>query len=182
MTTSIRVIASLLAASCLSLTGCGDADSGGSNTHDAATHTHTDGTTHQAHASGGATMTSQAGPVHVGEEDHGHAHDEVSIDPAIIGDMTVELAQGHGAIAAGKEGHLVVKLPYNDQGQTIVRAWIGSEDRTRSYVGKGDYAPSHDDYDIHAMAPDPLPADAMWWIEIEQPDGTVAVGAAIPIR
>jgi hypothetical protein len=28
-----------------------------------------------------------------------------------IGGMSVELAQGHGAIAPGKEGHLVVKLP-----------------------------------------------------------------------
>ena len=85
--------------------------------------------------------------------------------------MTVELAQGHGAVKAGQEGHLVVKLPYNDNGATIVRAWIGTEDRTLSFVGKGEYAPSHDDYDIHAMAPDPLPENTMWWIEIEKPDG-----------
>jgi hypothetical protein len=95
--------------------------------------------------------------------------------------MQVELAQGHGGVAAGKEGHLVVKLPYNDQGATQVRAWIGTSDSTLSMVGLGEYAPSHDDYDIHAMAPSPLPADAKWWIQIEKPDGTMVTGSANPI-
>jgi hypothetical protein len=35
------------------------------------------------------------------EDDHGHAHDEESLGTAQIGDLTVELAQGHGAITAG---------------------------------------------------------------------------------
>jgi len=112
-------------------------------------------------------------------EDHGHAEDPlgtVSIDG-----LAVELAQGHGGIQAGKEGHLVVKLPYSDQGATTVRAWIGTADRTKSLVGKGEYAPSHDDYDIHATAPTPLPDTPMWWIEIEKPDGTKHVGSAQPL-
>ncbi len=141
----------------------------------------------------GADNAGQAAPVvdaghadHADHADHageaGHEHDEeVSIGSATIGSITVELAQGHGAVAAGKEGHLVVKLPYNDKGATVVRVWIGSSDRTLSYVGKGEYAPSHDDYDAHAIAPDPLPADAMWWVEIEKPDGVKAVGSAKPI-
>jgi hypothetical protein len=112
------------------------------------------------------------------QEDHAHA--EEPLGTVKIGDMTVELAQGHGAVTAGKEGHLVVKLPYTDHGSTIVRAWIGTADRTLSYVGKGEYAASHDDYDVHATAPDPLPANTMWWIEIEKPDGTKAVGSAKP--
>ena len=58
---------------------------------------------------------------------------------------------------------------------------VGTSDRTMSMVGLGEYAPSHDDYDIHAMAPSPLPADAMWWIEIEKPDGTKVTGSAKPI-
>ncbi len=99
----------------------------------------------------------------------------------MIDSMSIELAQGHGPIKAGTEGHLVVKLPYNDNGATTVRAWIGQEDRTLSMVGIGEYAPSHDDYDIHAMAPDQLPPNTMWWIEIEKPDGTTAVGSATPI-
>ncbi len=136
--------------------------------NDADTHTHADGSTHDDHAEDA-----------MGEEDH--AHDETSLGAVSIGDMQVELAQGHGAVAPGAEGHLVVKLPYSDDGATIVRAWIGGEDRTLSFVGKGEYAASHDDYDIHAIAPDPLPANTMWWIEVEKPDGTKVVGSATPI-
>ncbi len=133
------------------------------------THVHDDGTTHTAHA----------GDPHPKATDH--AHDEVSLGTVEIGGMQVELAQGHGTVSAGKEGHLVVKLPYSDQGATRVRAWIGTRDSTLSMVGLGEYAASHDDYDIHAMAPAQLPVDALWWIEIEKPDGTTSIGSARPI-
>lgn len=106
-----------------------------------------------------------------------HAHDEVALGTFDIGGIEVEAAQGHGAVEPGKEGHLVIKLPYNDQGETTVRVWIGTEDRTLSSVGKGEYAPAHDDYDIHAVAPDPLPDNATWWVEIEKPDGSKTVGS-----
>lgn len=113
-------------------------------------------------------------------DDHDHG-EEVSLGTVTIGDIEVDLAQAHGKVEAGKEGHLVVTLPYADQGETVVRAWIGTEDRTMSLVGKGEYAPSHGDYDIHAVAPDPLPENVMWWIEIEKPDGTKVVGSAKPL-
>ena len=67
--------------------------------------------------------------------------------------------------------------PSVQPGCTIVRAWIGVEDRTLSMVSIGAYAASHDDYDVHAEAPKQLPADAKWWIEIEKPDGTKVVGS-----
>lgn len=111
------------------------------------------------------------------EEDHGHAHEEISLGKFDIEGISVEAAQGHGNVEPGKEGHLVIKLPYKDNGETVVRAWIGTNDRTLSAVGKGEYAPSHDDYDIHAVAPDPLPEGAKWWLEIEKPDGTKSVGS-----
>jgi hypothetical protein len=114
------------------------------------------------------------------EEEHDHAHDEVSLGTFSAGDMKIEAAQGHGMVEAGKEGHLVITLPYKDDGATVVRAWIGTEDRTMSAVGKGEYAPSHDDYDIHAIAPTPLPADAKWWVEVEKPDGSKVVGSVVP--
>jgi len=168
MKTLIHLILGLFLA--LGIAACGESSSSGSGSHE-----HADGTTHDDHAGD----DDHADDAHAGEEDH--AHDETSLGTVSIDGMQVELAQGHGAVAAGQEGHLVVKLPYTDNGATVVRAWIGTSDRTLSYVGKGDYAPSHDDYDIHAMAPDPLPEGAMWWIEIERPDGTKAVGAAKPI-
>ena len=114
------------------------------------------------------------------EEEPDHAHDEVSLGTLMAGELEIEAAQGHGMVEAGKEGHLVIKLPYKDDGASIVRAWIGTEDRTMSSVGKGEYAPSHDDYDIHAIAPKPLPADAKWWVEVEKPDGTKLIGSIAP--
>ncbi|MEE2753964.1 MAG: hypothetical protein VX910_08285 [Candidatus Latescibacterota bacterium] len=111
------------------------------------------------------------------DEDHDHEHDEIALGNHDIGGMQVEAAQGHGNVEPGKEGHLVIKLPYNDNGETTVRTWIGTEDRTLFSVGKGEYGPSHDDYDIHAVAPDPLPDGAKWWVEIEKPDGSKAVGS-----
>ncbi len=184
-------ILALLAIAGLTIAGCTETGEDNGHDHDGS-HTHADGTTHDHdHAdddeSHGDDHDHGDGDGHGHDHDadhdgdHDHAHDEVDLDPTTIGEMTVELAQGHGAVEAGKEMHLVVKLPYSDDGASIVRAWIGTEDRTLSFVGRGEYAPSHDDYDIHAMAPDPLPADAMWWIEIEKPDGTKVVGSARPI-
>lgn len=146
----------------LMLGGCG----GGNEDHDHAhenadgTHTHADGTTHA---------------------DHDHVHNEVALGRVLLGEFTAELAQGHGLVEAGDLEHLVVKLSYSDHGETVVRAWIGTEDRTLSEVGKGEYAPSHDDYDIHVNAPDPLPEGAMWWFEVEKPDGTKAIGSIAPL-
>jgi hypothetical protein len=31
------------------------------------------------------------------------------------------------------------------------------------------------------MAPDPLPENTMWWIEIEKTDGTKVLGSAQPV-
>ena len=122
---------------------------------------------------------------HTHEEDSGHGahdHDVEPLGAIALGDLQVELAQGHGPLAAGREAHLVVKLPYSDAGATVVRAWIGTDDRTLSYVGRGEYAAGHDDYDVHATAPDPLPRDARWWVELELPDGARVLGSAAPIR
>lgn len=111
------------------------------------------------------------------EHDDDHDHEEESLGTFDIDGISVEAAQAHGGVEAGKESHLVIKLPYKDNGETVVRAWIGSSDRTLSSVGKGEYAASHNDYDIHAVAPEPLPAGSTWWLEIEKPDGTKAVGS-----
>lgn len=114
------------------------------------------------------------------KEEEEHAHDDVALGEFEIGGMMVKAAQGHGNVEPGKESHLVVTLPYKDDGQTVTRAWIGTEDRTLSTVGKGEYAASHNDYDIHAIAPNPLPEGTKWWLEIEKPDGTKSVGS-IPL-
>ncbi|MEM1222402.1 MAG: hypothetical protein AAGH40_06525 [Verrucomicrobiota bacterium] len=113
-----------------------------------------------------------------GDHDHG---ERVRLGVFNISGVYVEAIQAHGMIKAGAEGHLALKLPYSDQGETVVRAWIGNEDRTLSSVGKGKFSAKYSLYDIHMMAPKPLPEDAKWWVEIEKPDGTKALGS-IPLR
>lgn len=155
-----------LALACLVPIACGGTDAGDPS----AEHSH-DGHTHDG------TSTEHG----YSDEASEHDQDEAPLGSVEIGDLTVELAQGHGGVAAGKESHLVVKLPYADAGATAVRAWIGTENRALSLVGKAEYTAAHDDYEVHATAPDPLPEDVQWWIEIERPDGTRALGSAVPI-
>ncbi len=182
----IRIMLVTVVVAGVSLSAGCKRDSGGDEQPNAAK-THDAGNADAEQADHGhehpAGVSPSAGADHAehapGEGDHGH---EVDLGTAMFGDLKVSLAQGHGAVEAGKEGHLVVKLPYDDAGATTVRAWIGGKDRTLSYVGKGAYAPAHGDYDIHAIAPDPLPQNAMWWVEIQKPDGTRLLGSAKPIR
>ncbi len=140
------------------------------------THVHADGSTHDGHDHG------DHGHDH-GHHHHGHhIHDEVFLGKVTMGDMEVTIAQGHGKVEPGKEGHIVVKLPYSDDGETVVRAWLGGKDRSESIVGKGVYKSTYEDYDIHVEAPDPLPEDVKWWVEVEKPDGTKLVTSIAPIK
>ena len=153
----------------IAVAGCGRFDTGGGTA-----------TTAPAPGTGNATPVDQPNPVEVtpAPAPTGHSHGpEADLGTTMVGDHKVTCGQGHGAVAAGKLGHIVVKLPYNDNGATTVRAWIGTADRDLWAVGKGIYAPSHDDYDIHAAAPAPLPEGAQWWIEITSPDGEVSTGS-----
>lgn len=153
------------------ITGCGDSHdhSHGDHDHSHGEHGHSHGDHDHEHG--------EEGHKHEEEGDHEHEHEEVALGTFDVSGVSIEAAQGHGDVEAGKESHLVVKLPYNDKGASSVRVWIGTEDRTLSVVGKAEYAASHDDYDVHATAPDPLPEGASWWIEIEKPDGEKVVGS-----
>jgi hypothetical protein len=118
-----------------------------------------------------------AGHDHAEGDDHDDHDEELSLGTTTVGSMTIECWQGHGDVEAGKEMHLVVKLPYSDDGASIVRAWIGTDDRLMSMVAKADFAASHDDYDVHTDAPDPLPEGAKWWIEVTKPGSKAQVGS-----
>ncbi len=127
---------------------------------------------------------SEADPSHEapsGEEDD-HEHAEEPLGTLALGGQTLTLAQGHGGVRAGGESHLVVQLSEDDGGATVVRGWLGTEDRTLSYVGKGRYAASHGDYDLDVEVPDPLPEDTRWWIELELPNGDTLLGSIEPLK
>ncbi len=166
---TIAIVAALLLAN-----GCKRSEKPADSS--AAKHSHAPDHSHDA--TGADHSHGAADADHAGGE--GHTHDEIRLGKTMIGGHEVQFAQSHGEVEAGKEGHILVKLPYNDNGDTIVRAWLGTEDRTRSMVGKGEYEPARYYYDVHAVAPDPLPENVLWWIEIEKPDGTKAIGSIKP--
>jgi hypothetical protein len=178
----------------LLLTGCGD-HGHPHDTEGAHDHSHDEvetAETAEAHGHPHATADTAAeahGHPHETAEAHGHPHgamedyghdEKIALGTFKAGALNIEASQGHGAVKAGKEGHLTLKLPYSDGGATVVRAWIGTEDRTLSAVGKGSYTASNDVYDIHAVAPSPLPANVKWWVSIEKPDGTEIIGSIEP--
>ena len=125
-----------------------------------------------------------AGPDHDHDHDHDHEHehqdhehDTVPLGRTQLGDLWVECAQDHGAVSAGHESYLSVSLAGDDAGDHLVRAWIGTRDRTRSRVALGEYDAGHKSYGLHVVAPSPLPQGFAWWIEVERPDGTLLVGS-----
>jgi hypothetical protein len=159
----------------LMLPACTESNSGtdAGHTHGDDSHTHADGSTYGEHDD---THTHADGSTYA---DHDDEHESIELDAITIDGMRVELTQNHGPVNAGEEEHLIVRVDGEDI--LAVRVWIGTEDRTLSYVGKGEYAVLNDAFEAHTMAPDPLPENTMWWIEIEKADGTKVIGSAQPV-
>ena len=111
-----------------------------------------------------------------------HSHETIPLGSLTISDLTMELTQGHGAVDPGEEEHLIVKFTDEGQDALTLRAWIGTEDKTRSYVGKGEYSADRGVFDFHIIAPKTLEQNAKWWIEIERPDGSVHIGSAMLVQ
>jgi hypothetical protein len=105
-----------------------------------------------------------------GEHDHDHDHDHgdaVKLGEATLGGtvFTVELI---GKLEAGKE--VEIKLMTKGTAPTgKIRGWIGIESGKGS--AKGNSHKEDDGLCIHAETPDPIPADAKVWLELEA-DGT----------
>ena len=165
------VLPAVIITTTFALSGCGNesstTESGGHS--EAAGHAH--GPDGHVHEEAEETMGESARDPHTGE---------VELASMTVGGMSVELAQEHGTLEPGKELHLIIKLPYSDNGTTVIRAWLGTEDRFSSLVAKAEYASSRNEYDVHAVAPNPLPSNTMWWLEIEKPDGEKLIGSAAP--
>lgn len=58
-----------------------------------------------------------------------------------------------------------------------VRAWVGDEQATDAYVGKANWEDDH--YCAHLEMPQPVPAEARLWFEIESRDGRTLKGSTV---
>jgi len=72
-----------------------------------------------------------------------------------------------------KDGHFNIKIAGGEV--AAVREWVGPEDADGVVVVKTEI--ENDYHHGHVEMPDPIPADARLWIEIETPDGTRLKGS-----
>ena len=144
----------------LSMTGCGDS----TPTKSAAT---------------ASAKDDHAGPDHAG---HDHAADETHAELAAEDDhgATTTLGEqtaGGFTLKASRDGDLVAgkEAPINIDVQgagkvAAVRFWIGAEDGAGSMKAKAELEHTTN-WHTHAEVPNPLPAGAKLWVEIEAEGG-----------
>jgi len=120
-----------------------------------------------------------------GEKHDGHDHSDgdkhddhgptVELGSSTIGSFQVK-ASRDGEIKAG--GELPVDLwltPSAGVKVGAVRAWIGTQDAKGSMKAK--MGLEKDNYHNHVEVPNPLPAGAMLWVEIEDEKGVKTTGS-----
>jgi len=71
------------------------------------------------------------------------------------------------------DGHINLTVTGGEIG--AVRMWVGGEDPTNALVVKAEI--ENDYYHGHIEMPDPIPADARLWAEIENPAGETFKGS-----
>lgn len=156
---SMMIVTSLTAGvGLLAMTGCGKSDS-----HD--------------HGSGSsATTTAKQG-------DHGHAHDHdhdhshghghshgpnVPLGEQTISGLTIKPTL-EGEIKAGQEASFDMKITGGQGKPAAVRLWIGSQDGRGALRARGEA--EKDGWHAHVEVPNPIPADAKLWVEVEPASG-----------
>lgn len=122
----------------------------------------------QSNHANGQRPSEQAGGT---RDDYGHASDAV-LGTAAIGAWTVKAS---GEIQAGKEAHLDIELSGSAEKPIAVRVWIGTRDGKGTMKSKADGEGL--EFHAHADVPNPIPAEAQLWIEIEDVKGGKFLGS-----
>jgi len=104
---------------------------------------------------------------HGDDQGSGHGHgDAVELGTVTIGSLTV-VASREGDVVAGESVPVDASITGGEV--EVVRFWIGSEDGRGSLKAKADR--EEGGWHTHVEVPDPLPADARLWIELERSGG-----------
>jgi hypothetical protein len=125
--------------------------------------------------------TGGAGAKH---DDHGHSHGGGLIDlgQATIGQFSVKAARDEGKVIAGKDAGIdanVTAAAGSTAKVAAVRFWIGTEDAKGSVKAKAEIEDPKEPsgWHTHAEIPNPMPADAKLWVEVEDDKGVKATGS-----
>ncbi|MBX3392759.1 MAG: hypothetical protein KF787_08935 [Phycisphaeraceae bacterium] len=131
--------------------------------HDGHGHKEGDGHDHAKPAAGAGKAGGDHG-------DHGHGEGD-ALGTVTIGAWTVNVS---GEVKAGSEAHLDIKLSGSAARPAAVRVWIGTQDGRGAMKQKADG--DGKEYHAHTDVPNPIPADAKLWIEIDDGKGGKTVG------
>ncbi|HYE63485.1 MAG TPA: hypothetical protein VD997_15960 [Phycisphaerales bacterium] len=156
----MRLALATLAASTLLLTGCKDKSPPANTTP--------------------APQGSNTAPKHDHPHDDGHDHGKAAVElgSASIGPYTVRASREQGELKAGSDAPIDLWVT-GDPAPAAVRFWIGSQDAAGSVKAKAEIEDAKDPthWHTHAEVPDPLPAGAQLWVEIEDGKGVKHLGA-----
>lgn len=117
---------------------------------------------------------------HDNDHDHGHGGAVIDLGATNAGGFDIKATRDEGAIAAGGEAAIdvtVTATPGTTAKVAAVRFWIGTEDAAGSVKSKADIEDPDEPnrWHTHVEIPDPLPAGAKLWVEIETDGGQTHV-------
>ncbi|MBM4107843.1 MAG: hypothetical protein FJ255_03385 [Phycisphaerae bacterium] len=112
----------------------------------------------------------------------GHGGAVITLGSTAIGPFQASATRDQGSIVAGKDAPIdvTVTAPADSTAKVAaVRFWIGTQDARGSVKARAeveDHAEPNR-WHTHAEIPNPIPADARLWVEIEDTQGGVSVGS-----
>lgn len=104
----------------------------------------------------------------------GHGGSVIPLGSASIGPFEAVATRDQGDIVAGKDAPIDVTVkPTGDAKVAAVRFWIGTQDAKGSVKARAEVEDPADPnrWHTHAEIPNPIPADARLWVEIEDDKG-----------
>jgi hypothetical protein len=111
-----------------------------------------------------------------------HAHGTaVAVGSVEISTYKVAVSAA-GALAAGKEWHVELRLNPDQPAPSAIRIWVGLENGRGSAKAKAEAEKdAKGEYGAHVEVPQPIPADSRLWIAIEGAGGQTTRGSvALP--
>ena len=162
----IAALAVGFTASGLMLAGCEEKKPAG-------TASKSDGHDHD-HDEGGKHPESKSAP--------GHGGAVIALGEQTIGPFVAKATRDEGQIVASKDAPIDVTVTPTAGAAakaTAVRFWIGTEDAKGSVKAKAEIenADEPNRWHVHAEVPNPIPAGAKLWVEIEDDKGEKSLGS-----
>jgi hypothetical protein len=113
------------------------------------------------------------------DDGHGHGHGGAAVElgSTTIGPYSVMASRDAGDLRPGGDAPIDVWVTGDTPKVAAVRFWIGTEDAAGSVKAKADIETGPTHWHTHAELPEPMPAGAQLWVEIEDEKGVKSTGS-----